>query len=193
MYINNLYTWIFVLLFLGWALSELFGPVRWSKRREASEKANHDRRSLVLAMIVGVSSLVLSFLFPLFLSWSRLPWQLFWGGVMLVFLGITWRWYAIQTLGKLFTAQVIVQHNQEIVQHGPYQYMRHPAYTGFLLIIIGFGLMIGSWLSVLLFTLSLGATLLYRISVEEQALLQQCPTYKIYMQKTTKRLLPFLY
>ena len=193
MYINSLYTWIFVLLFLGWSLSELFGPVQWSKRREAREKTNHDRRSLILAMIVGVSSLVLSLLFPLFLSWSRILWQLFWIGVILVFLGTTLRWYAIQTLGKLFTAQVIVQHDQEIVQRGPYQYMRHPSYTGFLLIISGFGLMIGSWLSMLLLTLSLGATLLYRISVEEQALLQQCPTYKSYMQNTTKRLLPFLY
>lgn len=192
MYSNSALTVIFVGLFLSWACSELFGPVRWSQRRQ--KEAKQDRGSLVLAIIIGIVALACAFFFPWVLPWSRILWQpaAFFLGSSFVLIGIIWRWYAIRTLGSLFTARLIVQENQQIIQHGPYRWVRHPSYTGFLLVILGFGLMIGSWLSVFLLFFGLGACLLYRIALEEQALLKNCPAYKEYMHRT-KCLIPFLY
>ncbi len=40
-------------------------------------------------------------------------------------------------LGPKFTATVMVRHGQPIVQRGAYRWIRHPCYTGAMLVVIG--------------------------------------------------------
>ncbi|KAI0646672.1 hypothetical protein C8Q79DRAFT_909425 [Trametes meyenii] len=42
-----------------------------------------------------------------------------------------------RTLGRLFTWQMAVQRDHELVTGGPYAYVRHPSYTGWLLMVAG--------------------------------------------------------
>ena len=51
------------------------------------------------------------------------------------------------------------------MEDGPYRVLRHPSYTGGLLTMVGIGLAIGNWLSLLLVVL---AAYGYRIQVEER-------------------------
>ncbi|KAI0674671.1 hypothetical protein C8Q78DRAFT_966488 [Trametes maxima] len=42
-----------------------------------------------------------------------------------------------RTLGRLFTWQMAVQRNHELVTTGPYAYVRHPSYAGWVLMVTG--------------------------------------------------------
>jgi len=106
--------------------------------------------------------------------------------------GIALRFAAVIILGRFFTPIVKVGDDQHVVEAGPYRWVRHPSYTGGLLIITGALLASTNWLA-LIGLLPVLAGLLYRMRVEEQALIEQFgDTYRSYMGRT-KRLVPYLY
>lgn len=192
LYTNSIDTITFGLLCGVWVASEFLGPVRWSRSRKGKERG----RSSVLAIVIVVGLLGLAFcvLAPVLLPGARIPWQpVFFTGLIIALLGMGWRWYAIVTLGRYFTAALMTHIDQQVVQHGPYRWVRHPSYGGVLLIATGLGLMIGNWASVAVLTVGMGAILLYRIPREERELLQHLGTnYQDYVQRT-KRLIPFVF
>jgi protein-S-isoprenylcysteine O-methyltransferase Ste14 len=77
----------------------------------------------------------------------RLPMPTRTVGVVVMWLGLALRVWAIAALGRAFRTTVEVDPEQAIVSTGPYQWVRHPSYTGLLLIVAGFGLSTGNWLS----------------------------------------------
>jgi protein-S-isoprenylcysteine O-methyltransferase Ste14 len=191
MYTNSGYAMGFGLTFGLWALSELLGPVRWGRSKKGQRR---DRSSLLLGFLSGTTGVLLAIGFPLILPAANMPPAAFFGGMGLVVLGAGWRWYAIRTLGSYFTATVLIQNDQLVVQHGPYKYCRHPSYAGVIFVVAGFGCLIGNWLSVLCFVGGLLLPLLYRISVEEQEMLSALgETYRDYMSQTKWRLIPFVF
>jgi protein-S-isoprenylcysteine O-methyltransferase Ste14 len=81
------------------------------------------------------------------------------------------------------------ERGQYVVTDGPYRYVRHPGYTGAIALVLGSGLALGSWLSVLVFLPALGM-LLYR-TLKEDALLQaELPGYREYAARVRWRWLP---
>lgn len=191
-YTNTIYTVLFLLTFVTWSASEILGPVRWSNQRRGEKR---DHGSVFVSLVCGLLGITLSFLFPLLLPEAQIPQQhlAFFAGFAIVVSGVIWRWYAIQTLGPYFTATLLMQEGQPVVNHGPYKFIRHPSYSGVILIVFGFGLMIGNWISLFIITGGLVAGLIYRIPMEERELLQHLgQPYKDYMAKT-KRLIPFLF
>jgi len=117
---------------------------------------------------------------------------LFWLGVALIYAGITFRLYAIHTLGAYFTTAVAIAPQQTVIDSGPYRLIRHPAYTGVLIILFGFALTCTNWLSLLLIPAGALLGLGYRMRVEERTLQEQLgKPYQEYMRHT-KRLIPFV-
>lgn len=192
-YTNIIYALLFLILFGSWAASELLGPVRW---RGSGEARKQDQGSLIIASLLSLLGLVLCLFLPILLPGATITWHqtlVFFIGVALMLFGVGLRYYAIRTLGHYFTGIVTIYRDQPIVQHGPYKLIRHPSYSGVLLIIFGTGIMIMNWASVLTIIVGLLAGLWYRISVEERALCNNIgQPYIEYMQRT-KRLIPFIY
>ncbi|KAJ3879230.1 hypothetical protein F5051DRAFT_326382 [Lentinula edodes] len=58
-------------------------------------------------------------------------------GTGLIIAGGALRWSCYRALGKMFTYEVAVQKEHKLVTSGPYGIVRHPSYTGILLIIAG--------------------------------------------------------
>lgn len=192
LYTHLTYTLIFVLVVGAWASSELLGPVRWSGLREGRKQ---DRGSMPISLAVGFSGLALCFLLPVFVPGATITWQpgAFFVGLAVMLVGVSWRWYAILTLGRYFTGEILIQDQHVVVQHGPYKFIRHPSYSGAFLIAIGIGLMVGNWLSIVTIIAGFVVGMIYRIPAEEQALLQALgQPYDAYM-KRTKRLIPFIF
>jgi protein-S-isoprenylcysteine O-methyltransferase Ste14 len=100
-----------------------------------------------------------------------LRWLLFGLGVAMVVTGSAVRLWAITTLGRWFTYDVRVTEGQPVIQTGPYRRVRHPSYTGVLLVLFGIGLTLGNWLSLLIIVILPTLGLVRRIRVEEAALL----------------------
>jgi protein-S-isoprenylcysteine O-methyltransferase Ste14 len=113
-------------------------------------------------------------------------------GVALATLGIGLRIWCFRALGKNFTFVVRASQDQFIVHTGIYRYIRHPSYTGTMLVAIGVALSIRSAGALLLIPPFTLAGLIYRIRVEERTLLGVVgERYRDYMNRT-KRFIPFI-
>ncbi|RDB26985.1 hypothetical protein Hypma_005047 [Hypsizygus marmoreus] len=51
------------------------------------------------------------------------------------------RAWCFHTLGNLFTFQITIRHDHRLIRTGPYAFVRHPAYTALILVIIGVNIM----------------------------------------------------
>jgi protein-S-isoprenylcysteine O-methyltransferase Ste14 len=97
------------------------------------------------------------------------------------------------TLGRYFTYTVQTSSDQPVITSGPYRFVRHPSYTGILLIAIGAGFVWGNWLGLAVLTLLTLVGVTYRIYVEEKALLEELgDRYRTYAEHH-KRLIPFVW
>lgn len=61
--------------------------------------------------------------------------------------GVALRWWAIRTLGVHFTRNLQVAAGQAVVVDGPYAHLRHPSYTGAILMFAGVGIGLGNALA----------------------------------------------
>jgi protein-S-isoprenylcysteine O-methyltransferase Ste14 len=98
-------------------------------------------------------------------------WPIFVTGLVLMCAGIALRQWAIVLLGRFFTVDVRVHAEQTVIEDGPYRRLRHPAYTGLLVTLLGLGLALGNWAALALLVIVPTAGLVVRIRVEERALL----------------------
>ena len=175
---------------LTYFFSEL---VLFFTRRSTAKTVSKDANSLrVLWVVIGVCiwlSIQAESRWPqaVLPSWAvPIGAALFVGGMIL-------RWYSIIHLGRFFTVNVAIAADHQLVDTGPYRFVRHPSYTGALLAFIGFALVLRNWASVLVISLPIAFAFLYRINVEERALVQALGEhYRDYI-KRTKRLIPFVY
>ena len=107
--------------------------------------------------------------------------------------GISFRWWAIVTLGRMFTVDVSILDDHELVVRGPFRIVRHPSYTGALLAVLGLGIAFGSVGSIAAVFVPFFCALLYRIHVEEAALKARFgASYDAYAART-KRLVPVVF
>lgn len=114
-------------------------------------------------------------------------------GIIVMFVGLAIRWTAIYTLGRYFTRTVTIKNDHQIIQKGLYKHLRHPAYTGSLLAHIGLGLAFTNWLSFVLIFVPILVAALYRMHIEEDALVQAFGGEYVDYVKSTKRLIPKVY
>lgn len=113
-----------------------------------------------------------------------------WIGVGIIWLGLLVRVWAIAVLGRSFRTTVEVDEGQTVVEAGPYRWLRHPSYSGLLLIGTGYGVAAGTWPSLAVAILLPLGVLLRRIGVEEEVLASRIgKPYQEYRRRT-KRLVP---
>jgi protein-S-isoprenylcysteine O-methyltransferase Ste14 len=92
-----------------------------------------------------------------------------------------------------YAASIIrVEEGQPVVSTGPYAYVRHPMYSGALLLLLAMPLALGSWWSVLL-VVPFFPVLVWRILDEENFLRKDLPGYAGYMQRVRYRLVPWVW
>lgn len=114
-------------------------------------------------------------------------------GTALAFTGLALRRWAIHTLGRFFTVDVATFADQRVVDAPPYRRVRHPAYSGSILSLMGTTLMLGHGLGLALVALAIVVTFGYRVRLEERALLEALgEPYAAYMRRT-KRFVPYLW
>ncbi len=94
-------------------------------------------------------------------------------------------------LGRNWSSVVMVRVDHELVQVGPYRFVRHPIYSGIILMFAAIVLLVGRVAGIPAFGLFV-YSFVVKMRREERMMLKQFPTaYPEYAQKT-KRLVPFV-
>ena len=114
-------------------------------------------------------------------------------GLVVIWAGLAVRVWAVVTLGGSFSTFVQADAGQVVVTSGPYRWVRHPSYTGLLLVALGFGLGAHNWLSLLVCAVVPLLGLLPRIAVEESEMTRVLGEQHRSYQRTTRRLVPGLW
>ena len=111
-------------------------------------------------------------------------------GLVLIWGGLALRWWAVLALGRFFQTTLVVQAGHRVVETGPYRVVRHPSYSGLMLVFVGVGFTLGNWLSVAACLVLPLLGLLVRIRAEEELLSRKLgEPYRAYAARTP-RLVP---
>ncbi len=191
------FVWPYALIF--WAVYFWSFLPEWKIVQGGIEgvKSTDSKDSGSLRVLLGGMwiALLVAFALAFVRAWSfppgaQLP--LFAVGVLMILLGSLLRRYCFRTLGQYFTGDVRARSDQPVIRAGPYRLVRHPSYTAGMMMFIGIGLALGNWFSCTLLTIATIATYVYRVVIEERALLDAIgEPYRSYM-KETKRFVPYI-
>lgn len=97
--------------------------------------------------------------------------------------------WARTVLASNWSATATFKERHELIQHGPYKRIRHPIYTGMMLMIIGTAVVVGT-LNALIAILFFLAFIWLKIRAEEQLLLKYFPDAYAEYKKKTGALIP---
>ena len=94
-------------------------------------------------------------------------------------------------VNRFFSPVVRIQTDRghHLITSGPYRYVRHPGYAGALLLFLGGGLTLGSWLALLL-NLAMIPAMIRRTVIEDRCLWQELDGYAPYAETVRYRLIP---
>ncbi len=90
-------------------------------------------------------------------------------------------------------ARIQADRGQYVITNGPYRYVRHPGYAAGLLLILGSGLALGSWIAAALMVIVGLPLLFYRAISEDRMLHTGLPGYREYAATVRWRILPGLW
>ena len=183
---SSLYIWLMMELnYLYIALTKKHS--RWSRIKGLL--------SNILFVTLTFISLYLSFRFARipFFRISNNSWIFAAGGFMLILGGIFFRLWAVKTLGKYFRLTVVIQRGHRLISHGPYKSLRHPAYAGSFITLLGIGLVLENWLSLLTLIIINFIGFSVRTNYEESSLKEYFKGEYVEYKKHTYKLIPFVY
>jgi protein-S-isoprenylcysteine O-methyltransferase Ste14 len=157
---------------------------------EAGPAAEREpRQKLILTFASAL--MVATFLVPALdhgRGWSAMPPWVALGGAALIVAGFA---VVFQTFrdNSFAAATVQVDSAQHVVDTGLYAHMRHPMYSGALLMFAGIPLCLGSWWGLAPAAL-LVATIIWRLIEEEAFLVRNLTGYDDYRRRVRTRLIP---
>jgi protein-S-isoprenylcysteine O-methyltransferase Ste14 len=180
-------------LLLGLILHKVIWEVL---RKKADEKPKETQslnllavKSVKIAILLGVivQTLLPMDIFPI----SENPFNLRVAGTIIYTIGLLTAIAARFQLGdnwaNIETGQVL--QSQQVVARGIYGLIRHPIYTGDLLLLLGLELALNSWL--VLGVSILAPVVMLKAMKEEKMLVQELSGYDAYCART-KRFIPFV-
>jgi protein-S-isoprenylcysteine O-methyltransferase Ste14 len=162
-----------------------------TKRATVAGKTQ-EKLTFNLFMLCGVLIVVLGLLefnyfpglifsLPMFLL---LWWPIFLLGAAMSVAAFALRWAAIRNLGKFWSLHVEMREGHEFVTSGPFAYARHPVYFSMILELLGIGLMLNAWVSLIVVFLIFIPTMMARVKMEEIALVDKFgEPYRAYMRE----------
>ena len=181
---NSAIAWLFIIVLFVWEAIEVVNTLGIGRSRPTTSTRRKDRGSYWILYLVVWGSIIVSFLARarnLGVFRNNLQYL----GLGLMVFGIAFREWAVLSLGRFFTVKVTIDSDHTLVRRGPYRCLRHPAYSGSILTLVGIPLSLGTWAGgVLVVVLSLTG-FLYRVRIEEKALLEALgDEYQDYMHHT---------
>jgi protein-S-isoprenylcysteine O-methyltransferase Ste14 len=100
--------------------------------------------------------------------------------------------WARVVLGENWSGAIVLKEHHELIDRGPYAFVRHPIYTGVLLMVLGTVTLAGTRAGVILFA-TMVAGLIVKARREERLLAKHFPeAYPLYRARVRASLIPFV-
>ncbi len=189
-----------------WLLLVIYWAFNWKKvKKSQSREWGFWYLRLIMAVLIGgfiIAARKLGVLPPCHQNWTSCYYNfivagfaiplLQYIGVLVGILGLAIAVMARRTLGKNWSSTIDVKKDHELVTNGVYGYMRHPIYTGFLLLALATVLAAQSY-AVLVFFASMAVVFLFRMHNEEKLMTKIFPKEYPQYKKKVKALIPFIW
>jgi len=190
--------WILIIIYFIYVM----GSFIWLKKnnpellKERTSRRNEgkwwDKIILTIYTILLMFMLVICGIDAVRFHWSNLPLILkiigFIGyipSVIIIFLTIKENAYLSEVV------RIQKDRSQQVVKTGPYKYVRHPMYSGIILMILFTPFALGSFIA-LIFSGLIIILFIIRTYLEDKTLQNELPGYKEYIKKVRYRLVPGL-
>jgi protein-S-isoprenylcysteine O-methyltransferase Ste14 len=186
---------VFLIVILSWGAMELAEYSQGQEARKGATRIGRRGSWIVAVMACVIGANVALYLGPHFVPAAaiRPAAAAFAVGLAILLAGLVLRGWSFKALGQYFTFTVMVSSDQPVVTVGPYRVLRHPSYTGVLLACAGVGLAAANWIAFAGLTLLPLILILWRIHIEESALLGTLgDRYRTYAAEH-KRLVPLIW
>lgn len=168
-------------------------PALLERRLKAGPKAEKEKGQKIVQGIAAIAFLA-DFLLPAFdhrFGWSRVPVCTEVLGALMMVLGFVIVFVVFRE--NSFTSGIIeVAENQKVISTGPYAVVRHPMYSGALIMLYGIPLALGSWWGMLI-NVPMTAAIIWRLLDEEKFLNAKLSGYAAYCEKVKYRLVPAIW
>jgi len=163
---------------------------RRMKAGPTAEKEKKQKTIQTFAMLSFVAIFVVSSIDHRF-SWSpSFPFESIIGNILVV-LGL-FIVFLVFKENTFTSATIEIAQDQHVVSTGPYAQVRHPMYSGAVVMLVGIPFALGS-LWGLIPVLRIIAIIIWRLRNEERFLSKNLPGYAEYRQKVQHRLVPFVW
>ena len=168
-------------------------PALLERRLKAGAKAEREKGQKNVQAITAVAFMA-DFGFPALdhrFGWSSVPaWAAVIGDLMMLAgLAIA---FAVAKANSFASAIIELAEDQKVISTGPYAVVRHPLYSGALIILFGIPLALGSWWGMLV-VLPLFVAIVWRLLDEERFLVEKLAGYAEYREAVRYRLAPFVW
>jgi len=190
--------WLYLAVFTGCVLVitidlAVRDPALLERRVKAGPVAEPSAMQKLIQSIAGLAFLavfVVSALDHRF-GWSQVSVEAVAAGDVLVALGLAIVFFVFRA-NTFTSATVEVSEDQQLVSTGPYGVVRHPMYSGALVMLLGTPLALGSWRGLAAVPV-LAAVIVWRLLDEERLLTRELAGYADYAKRVRRRLVPFVW
>jgi protein-S-isoprenylcysteine O-methyltransferase Ste14 len=190
--------WVFIVVFFvcSFAITVYLAikdPKLLERRMNVGPRAEKEKTQKIIMLLAVVSfagTIILPALDHRF-EWSDVPTSIVVLGNALIILGFLVFLFVFRE--NTFGASTIeVVEDQRVISTGLYAIVRHPMYTGALILLFGIPLALGSWWGLLMFVPSV-AGIVWRLLDEEKFLSKNLEGYTEYWNRVRYRLIPFVW
>jgi len=164
------------------------------KKVGITEKTRSSSKSDIFIMPLLSIGFIGALILPPFdyrFHWSRIPFMVEILGLAIMNIGLIIM--GIAMVQNAYASKVLdIDKGQKIIDTGLYGHVRHPLYSGAILMILGLPIALGSWISLIPAVFGILA-LLFRIKFEENMLIKGMDGYEKYQTRVKYKILPKIY
>lgn len=181
---------LFIPMFIAGIIMMIKSPDLLRSRLNAKEKEAEQKEVVALSALMFLSGFIVSGLNYRF-GWLELP-NIIVIIASVIFI-ISYLVYAEVLRENAFLSRTIeVQKGQKVIDRGLYGIVRHPMYTATIFLFLSMPLILGSFISFIIF-LIYPFIIIKRLKNEEKVLEKELKGYKEYKKKVKYRLIPFIW
>jgi protein-S-isoprenylcysteine O-methyltransferase Ste14 len=154
---------------------------------------SYDEKFVVFYLIGVLAAMIIMGLDAARFKWYPLPnWGLLFGLIFILPGYVLGLWAMVSNPFFELTGRIQKEREHEVIDEGPYQFIRHPGYAGEIIMLMGTPFILQSLLG---YIPIIGLIILFviRTSLEDKTLKKELPGYKNYSKKTKYRLLPHIW